>query len=67
MKLTIKYKDGLRERKRTILNVCAIKYVECHSTLCITINTDERKEKIEIKGEIIEANLEKESDQYESI
>ena len=62
MTLTIRYKDGLRERKRTILNVCSIKYIDCNNTFDITTtNNDTGKEKITITGEMLEVNLKKDA------
>lgn len=60
MVLTVKYKDGIRERKRAIVNVCAINYVEGADKLKITTNNT-GKERFELKGEEFEFNLSKES------
>lgn len=59
MVLTVKYKDGIRERKRAIVNVCAINYVEGADKLKITTNNT-GKERFELKGEEFEFNLSKE-------
>ena len=59
MILTIKYKDGLRERKRTIPNVRRIDFVECHNRLEFLTNDQEH---FEITGEFIEIHITKESE-----